>query len=240
MIAADLPFSREQFFSLFERYNETVWPIQIGLVVLAVLAIVRTWLSSDERSPRSAVAWVLALLWTWMAIGYHFIFFSRINPAAWAFGALFLAGAIVFARHATASSNAAVHRANPTDIRLEHMLGFVLILYALIGYPLVNRYVGHEVYPRTPTFGLPCPTTIFTLGALLVVKRSFSVTGFIVPLVWSVIGSFAAFQLGVIADYGLLVAGLATAAVLVHRVHFASLRAKWFRARGARHANKPE
>lgn len=43
-----LPFTAEQFFATFNLYNSTVWPAQVFLVLLAVLAIVfialrRSW-----------------------------------------------------------------------------------------------------------------------------------------------------------------------------------------------------
>lgn len=34
-----LPFTNEQFFTVFRRYNEAVWPAQWMLVGLAVLAV---------------------------------------------------------------------------------------------------------------------------------------------------------------------------------------------------------
>lgn len=62
--------------------------------------------------------------------------------------------------------------------------------------------------PALPTFGLPCPTTIFTLGILLFTKPPVPRSVFIVPLLWSAIGTSAAVQLGIPQDYGLAVAGL--------------------------------
>jgi Family of unknown function (DUF6064) len=61
-----------------------------------------------------------------------------------------------------------------------------------------------------PTFGLPCPTTIFTAGLLLLATRHSRVLA-IVPIVWSVIGGSPAFLLGVSADYALPVTGAALA-----------------------------
>jgi Family of unknown function (DUF6064) len=67
-------------------------------------------------------------------------------------------------------------------------------------------FVEHGSVLKIPTFGLPCPTTIFTAGLLLLAPpHSRSVA--IVPIVWSLIGGSAAFVLGVTADYALPVAG---------------------------------
>ena len=67
--------------------------------------------------------------------------------------------------------------------------------------------LGH-VYPQTPTFGLPCPTVIFTFGILL-----FSITRvrwyvMFIPFLWSLIGFSAAFNLGLEEDYFLVFAGV--------------------------------
>jgi Family of unknown function (DUF6064) len=71
-------------------------------------------------------------------------------------------------------------------------------------------FVEHGSVLKIPTFGLPCPTTIFTAG-LLLLAAPHSRTLAIVPIVWSVVGGSAAFLLGVSADYALPVAGAALA-----------------------------
>jgi hypothetical protein len=86
-------------------------------------------------------------------------------------------------------------------------LSSLLIGFSLVIYPLLGFLFGHR-YPAMPTFGLPCPTTIFTLGILLFAAVPFPRSVFVVPVLWSAIGSFAAFQLGVPQDYGLLIAGV--------------------------------
>jgi hypothetical protein len=89
----------------------------------------------------------------------------------------------------------------------------VLVAYALVGYPLLGSLAGHR-YPQVPTFGVPCPTTIFTLGVLLWHgERSWLVLA--IPLAWTAIGTVAALQLSVPQDFGLGAAGLVTVVVLV-------------------------
>jgi len=78
---------------------------------------------------------------------------------------------------------------------------------------LVN---GH-VYPLAPTFGLPCPTTIFTFGILLMSVGRLPYVILIIPVLWSVIGSFAIVSFGIKEDAGLLVAGLFTTAALIYK-----------------------
>jgi hypothetical protein len=59
-----------------------------------------------------------------------------------------------------------------------------------------------------PTFGLPCPTTIFTIGIFLFAVTPFPRAIFVAPVLWSAVGSLAAISLRVPQDYGLLLAGL--------------------------------
>jgi hypothetical protein len=91
---------------------------------------------------------------------------------------------------------------------VRRIAGHMLIAYALVGYPLVSAMLGRE-FPEMPTFGLPCPTTIFTLGMLAFLSAPFPRYVFVIPIAWALIGSQAAFLLGVYEDLGLLVAGLA-------------------------------
>ena len=83
-----LPFTREQFFDLFVSYNESLRPVAVALwIVSAVIVAVRL----SVRRPHDR--WISALLvthWAWSALAYHVAFFTRINPAAWLFAALFL------------------------------------------------------------------------------------------------------------------------------------------------------
>jgi hypothetical protein len=89
-----------------------------------------------------------------------------------------------------------------------------LIVYSLV-YPAIN-VVQHLSVSRIPTFGVPCPTTIFTAGLLmLATPRSWQLS--IIPVIWSAIGGSAALLLGVRADYALPIAGIALAAHVLQR-----------------------
>jgi hypothetical protein len=94
-----LPFTREQFFGIFAQYNAALWPAQwvaYALGLAMILAVLRR-----ARSVHRLVAGGLAAMWLWTGVAYHGVFFSSINPAAFAFAALFVLQAAVFA-HAAA------------------------------------------------------------------------------------------------------------------------------------------
>jgi hypothetical protein len=139
-----------------------------------------------------------------MAIVYHWAFFTRINDAAWAFGAVCLAGAIAFAWFGVAKHAIRVD----TSPGAQAAVGWLLIAFALVVYPAIGKVVGHQ-YPAAPTFGLPCPTTIFTIGVLMLTTPRTPRVVYVAPVLWTIVGSSAAFLLGVYEDLGLVVAGCA-------------------------------
>jgi hypothetical protein len=71
----------------------------------------------------------------------------------------------------------------------------------------VGALAGHT-FPNAPTFGLPCPTTLFTFGLLLLAAPGLHRALVIGPLAWALVGGTAAFALGVPQDYGLFVAAV--------------------------------
>lgn len=83
-----LPFSPEQFVSVFMDYNTAIWPVQLGAYVLGCSAMVLL-LCNASHANRFA-AGVLAIMWLWTGIVYHGVFFATINKAAYLFGALFI------------------------------------------------------------------------------------------------------------------------------------------------------
>jgi hypothetical protein len=93
------PFTGETYFSLFEAYNDTIWPAQIVAYLLGIAVLVLA-LRPILASGRIALA-VLALFWLWNGLVYHLVFFLQINFAALPFSALFalqgllLAGAAI-------------------------------------------------------------------------------------------------------------------------------------------------
>jgi len=195
-----LPFTPEQFFAAFAGYNKSVWPMQFVLNAIAILIVVFLW-SGREWASRQ-ISKFLAVLWAWMAIGYHFAVFSSINPAAWLFGAVFLLGGFAFVWFGVMKEKLVFRPVAGA----RGIAGGALIVFALVIYPAIGYAVGHR-YPAAPTFGLPCPTTIFTLGLLLFAVPPVPRWVLVVPLLWAAVGSLAAFQLGVLEDLALLAAG---------------------------------
>jgi hypothetical protein len=196
-----LPFSAERFFEVFAAYNAALWPAALVLWLASaatVVALVR------GRASDRWLAGLLAVLWAWGGLAYHAAFFSRINPAARLFAALFVIEALVFLGMAGAGTLRFGWGRSP-----RHGLAAVLLVYAL-AYPGLALVTGH-VYPAMPTFGVPCPTTLFTAGLLLGGRPRVPRWPAVVPVVWSAIGGSAALFFGVTPDLMLFPAGAALA-----------------------------
>ena len=203
-----LPFTPGQFLDVFRQYNVSVWPVQILLIALALVA---TYFSIFKKSySDTIIVAVLALLWLWMGIAYHFIYFSSINKAAILFGSFFITQALLLCYFGFIKGSLKFQ----FSLNGYGIAGMSLIIFALIVYPLIGYWLGH-VYPSSPTFGLPCPTTIFTFGILLFSSARIPFIVIIIPAIWSLIGFSAAVSLGMKEDTGLLIAGVICTGMII-------------------------
>ncbi|MEY9199463.1 glucose dehydrogenase [Sinorhizobium fredii] len=90
-----MPFTEEQFFQNFAAYNAAISPLPavaygLGLGALGLLF----WRS---RISTVLIMAILALMWLVNGVGYHWSFFTSINPAARLFGAVFVLQALLLA-----------------------------------------------------------------------------------------------------------------------------------------------
>jgi hypothetical protein len=152
-------------------------------------------------------------MWLCTGVLYHGVFFSSINKAAIAFGALFVVEgvALLYAGIVRDGLRFAI------NYGFRAVIGAGFILYAFLVYPLIGIATGHS-WPALPMFGVaPCPVTIFTFGMLLMTTRRFSYWLLVIPFIWSLIGGSAAILLDVRQDWLLLVSGLIAVLVIVIR-----------------------
>lgn len=203
-----LPFTTEVFLRNLAQYNAAIWPAQVvayALGLLAVLLVLR-----PRRGGDRAVALVLAAFWLWIGVVYHAMFFATINFAAPAFGLLFAIQGLLFA---WAGLRGRLSFRFVPDV--YGWVGLAFVAFALAVYPLIGWAVGHG-WPSAPMFGVaPCPTTIFTLGLLLLAEPRAPLRLAIVPLLWSAIGGSAAWLLAMTEDLSLVLSGVLGLALLV-------------------------
>jgi hypothetical protein len=197
-----LPFTREVLFRLFATYNEEVWPAPVvaGLLGVVALALV----------VHPAVRWgwlpaaILAGIWAWNGAVYHFQYFATINFMAPGFAVAFVLEALLLAWAGV------VRRRLRFRFRrsVRGWAGLALAAYGLGVYPLTSVLSGHA-WPAMPVFGVaPGPTTVFTLGLLLLAEERIPVHLVAIPLLWTLVGGSAAWLLDVPEDLALPAAGL--------------------------------
>lgn len=206
-----LPFTVDQFLGVFEQYNQAIWPMHILVYLLGIAAIF--FAVKQTQYTNQIISIVLAFFWAWIGIVYHLVYFSTINGAAIGFGALFIVQAILWLIFGVFLPKLSFQ----LEINSYSIVGVALIIYAMLIYPIIGTLLGHG-YPRSPSFGVaPCPTAIFTFGLLLWTNTKLPKVVLLIPLLWSVLGFWAAFSLGIREDIGLLLAGVLSVALLFWR-----------------------
>ena len=199
-----LPFTPEQFLEVFRNYNTGIFPVQALLYLIALTAAYFTL--AKHRWSTKIVLTILGFFWLWMGVVYHFSYFSKINSAANFMGTLFVLQGLLFIfftrKSALKSSN-------------DHFKigGSLMVFFSLMMYPSISYLLGHT-YPYSPTFGVPCPTTMFTLGILLMSEKRMPVGLFVIPLLWTVVATMAVFHLGMYEDIALPFAAVVSLTLL--------------------------
>jgi Family of unknown function (DUF6064) len=185
-----LPFTEQQFLDVFGAYNAAAWPVAVALWLATVWYSARFVRGHAGSVTLSALG---AAHWAWSGLVYHAGFFTRINPAAWLFAALFLLQAVAFVWLGIVSRRLVFEwRRAP-----RHAAAIVLIAYSL-AYPFLVLLSGHEA-PRAPLFAVPCPTALFTAGLLLTASRP-PILVLAAPTLWALVGGTAALSLGMLPD----------------------------------------
>ncbi|MGD8641458.1 MAG: DUF6064 family protein [Gammaproteobacteria bacterium] len=205
----EIPFTQSDFLGVFGSYNNAIQPAQIISYLLGIVAVAVAIRGSNRAG--TLVLSILAVFWAWTGLVYHIGFFSAINGAAYIFGGLFILQSLLLVY--------AAFRIPPLVFQpgssATTIVGTVFIVYSLMVYPVLNMLFGHH-YPQMPVFGVtPCPMTIFTFGMLLWSTTQIPYYLIVIPTAWSFIGLSAAINLQIYEDFGLIVAGVLGALLIV-------------------------
>ena len=103
-----LPFTIDEFFEVFRKYNMAFFPAQILLLSLAAFVIYLVIKSSKNAG--KIITIILAVFWLWMGVAYHLFFFTVINKAAYAFAAIFILQGILLLNFAVKAVPFSFHR----------------------------------------------------------------------------------------------------------------------------------
>jgi len=203
------PFTTEQFFEIFEKYNTSVFPVQLIIIALGIIGLVLIHSRNSVR--KKLISILLGILWLWTGIVYHITFFTSINQAAYVFGSLFIIQGIFFF---VEMLRGRLEFSFGGSVR--EYIGYFFILFGLIIYPIISYLLEGSV-SRTISPGLPCPTTIMTFGFLMLTTDKLSKYLLIIPVIWAVIGTSAAISFGVYQDYVMILAAIVAGIYLFGR-----------------------
>ncbi|PWD99637.1 DUF6064 family protein [Marinilabilia rubra] len=204
-----IPFSTEAFFGVFETYNSSVFPLQFLIMAFGIITVIL--LHSGSRYKNTAISYFLAFVWLWTGILYHLLHFTAINMAAYSFGILFILQGLFFILEL---SRKRLNFFFPGGF--AGYTGYFFVWFGLLIYPLIS-YFAKGSWAGTIALGLPCPTTIFTFGLLMLTSRAMPRYLLIIPSIWTIIGTGAAVNFGVYQDYMMLLSAVVANIYLLKR-----------------------
>lgn len=187
-----LLFSARVYYRTLELHNAALWPLHVLALVAGaciVLCLLRpTLLGMRFSYALLAVAW-LFVAWTFFLDRYATINWAAayLAPAIGAQGLLLGIMAIKLkATNLTYSGNA------------RRTLAIGLVVFSLIGYPLLAFAFGRP-WHAAELFGIaPDPTATATLAVLALGRGILAVLAAIVPVVWIIITSLTLHTLGAV------------------------------------------
>ena len=176
-----LLFSPETYYRLIGQYLRDVWPARMLWVVAGIGVTVA--LARRKSVPGRPIIAVTAAAWLWVALAFHLQRYAAINWAATWFAAAFALEAMLLCWSGVVRPGLRPDRAS----RLGRRVGLGLLVYAVVGQPLVDR-LARGSWAGAGGFGLtPEPTAIATLGILLLATGPRWLV-FPIPLLWCLVG----------------------------------------------------
>lgn len=189
-----IPFTTEQFFEIIEKYNVTLFPSQLVIILLGILSVIL--LHSQKSYKNKFIGGFLGILWIWIGIAYHLAFFTEINKVAYAFGGLFILQGLFFLFETYSRKKLEFE----IDGNVMDYIAYFFLIFGILIYPILIYFLENSV-ETIITLGLPCPSTILTFGFLMLTTRKLSKYLLIIPALWTIVGTSAAFNFGVYPDY---------------------------------------
>jgi hypothetical protein len=198
----------DQILSTFEAYNLQVWPMQAVAYLLGIVALFFA-VKRTQGSGRITTG-ILSSLWLWTGIVFCLLYFGPVFAPGYGMGVLMIIQGAVFFAGALRPRLSFRFK-----LGVHSIIGILFIAYAMIGYPVVGHFVGHD-YPRTLPFGLvPCPTTVFTFGLFMFSDKRLPIHFLVIPILFT-IGAVMPVLRGILEDVGLIVAGVVGTVMILY------------------------
>lgn len=201
------------FLAMFERGNAAIWPMQLVWYASAAAMVgLALW---PMRRASQLICLLAAAYFAWVGIAYFGVLFSGTH-LAWVSG-LWAAAFILEAILLLVAGIVRRDLVFAPRWDLASVLGAVFISYALVAYPIIGL-LGGQPLSSLPVFGLaPCPTAIFAFGLLLWARPPAPRYLLLIPLAWGLAATPGGMATPIVADFGLALAGVVAAGVLIWR-----------------------
>jgi hypothetical protein len=204
-----LPFTADILFSSIAQYHRALWPLPPVALLLGLGVVLLTL--RPVRDGNRLIGGLLAAAWLWIGIGWHMLYFARLDFAAPLYGALFVLEGLLLLWIAIRGRLA--FRFRPGVVG---WVGLALAMLAL-AWPLVDRLAGLGWQSERVVGLAPTPTAVLTLGLLLLVPGRTPWRLAIIPLLWTLIAGATAWILWIPQDLALPVVGVGAAGLLLRK-----------------------
>ncbi len=203
------PLTLEQMLDIFEVYNLAIWPMQVVAYLLGIVAVYLA-IKTTPNSSKIILA-ILTFLWLWIGIVFCILYWGPAYKPAYGFAVLLIIQGVLFFPNIL-QPRISFH----FETNVYSVMGILFIAYAMLGYPLVGHLLDHN-YPQMLPFGLvPCPTTVFTFGLLLLTDKKVPKSLLVIPFLLS-LSAFVPVSLGIWEDFGLIISGFLGTAMILFR-----------------------
>lgn len=186
------PYDRQTWFRLVESYNEAYGIFPLASLLLAALLL---WLllRPIKHAPRFALI-LLAACWGWCGWVFQMQYHASLNWAGAYFGWLFVIQTGLLLLAAVFSKTLAWREFTSWQAKL----GLLVLSLGLLLQPLSGLLESRTI-EQLEWFGLiPAPTTLATLGILMLLNHWIRIGLLIIPIVWSLISAAFAWKLGLL------------------------------------------
>jgi hypothetical protein len=192
-----MDFQLEPFQKIVAAYNNDIYPLQIIIYLVGVIAVILSFKTTKYSS--KIISAILSFFWLWNGIVFCLFYWGPNYKPAYVFGLLFIILGVLFMYYGIFRSDI-TFKYKPDYIS---NLGAIFIFYGIIGYPVLGYFLNHTYFQ----FGLiPCPTNVFTFGLLLWATR-LPIYLIIIPLFWTICG-IVPISAGIYEDVGMMLTGL--------------------------------
>lgn len=197
-----LPYTAETLFALFDEYNRAIRPLP-GLALFLMAGVLMLVIRARQDRSRLVLG-ILAAGWLWTGIVYQLFFFSGINFAAPAYGAVFIFQGLLLAWTGVFRQRTVLH----FDRGFIGWAGIRIAIISAVILPVIDWQSGVGWTDVRLALIAPGATAGFTLGILMMSKGPIPLHLAAIPVLWSLVAGAHAWVLGIPQDYVLPVLGL--------------------------------